>query len=1015
MARIAASMIAVVLAGAAFAQAPEMILGTEDEQYKLFTPQAVVEAGGGSDTPYSTTDPAAPGTPSPGSQNAASRGDHVHPRQADPDLSDEDPAPTGAAAAAGAGTSASREDHVHGVTFSQLPPKEAGAAGAGSSAIPARSDHVHPAELLPLGVAGACLRVNTSRTDAIWTTCPSGGGSEGVTAYKFFAQEPLAIPQIVTNTNINANSPRSWTILAKKTFSQGLIVGPFVTQYEGIIRYQFKSAANLTAQLMVRHTLANGKTITSTRTFVTRASDQEEVIPLSQFSSITQLRLGDVMADDGSTVTITAALLAQPVDIDVQLTFTVGSREVLESMAGQNARVTWWQLNQTESQITLDDDKPKVAGTAAAGVAAKASRGDHVHPTQPLSTFGTVGTQGQCAKANASRDGLQYGDCGSPRVLTNKLPKASGTAAPGTDTQVSRSDHVHPGGGGEATPLSDATPTATNAAADAGTSTAASRGDHIHNVTYSGLPPKIAGTAAAGSSEIPARSDHVHPSQAVPAPATTTPVATGTSGAVGTSASYARADHRHEGAGGASLSNRNPSELGTVSPGTGTMASRDDHVHPRTGIPTPQAATPLPIGTAATGIGLRYARSDHVHATASSATPKPLGTAASGTSAGASRDDHVHGPYALPDLTGHAGRCLKVNSAATALEAGDCGGSGGGGGGTWTTFASGESTSIALQNWITLINDFTDEQDAALLELAKTQTQMVLIWELTTPTRNFDDGNACYMFLDTFDSNGTVRARGSYGATNRAYFNQNEDWACYIDPGASSNGLSIYENSVQTAGRHIKWVLKYLDQGSGGGGGDTPVIPKPSSSVANRLLEVNESGVYALTAPSSVVSAALGNRQVPTIAEANRGQYLRVKSDSDATEWGALPPPPSSFYEMLSGQWQLSDNNVDYTISSDALHKQLSAANAPKLMHFIFRFTGGNPGVNYAYLLNCPGADTPLGATESRTFACFGWRERTGQGIPGEIAVSPTAYRVKVSNIDARANNSVNFKLWGQR
>ncbi|MDE0219365.1 MAG: hypothetical protein OXJ90_08855 [Spirochaetaceae bacterium] len=93
----------------------------------------------------------------------------------------------------------------------------------------------------------------------------------------------------------------------------------------------------------------------------------------------------------------------------------------------------------------LSDKTPLVdSGTGDAGTGGAASREDHAHPPFPLSTFGTVGSAGTCAKANSARDGLTYGDCGSPRVLSNRNPAVAGTADPGNRTDVSRSDHVHP-------------------------------------------------------------------------------------------------------------------------------------------------------------------------------------------------------------------------------------------------------------------------------------------------------------------------------------------------------------------------------------------------------------------------------------------------------------------------------------------------------------------------------------------------------------------------------------------
>jgi len=95
----------------------------------------------------------------------------------------------------------------------------------------------------------------------------------------------------------------------------------------------------------------------------------------------------------------------------------------------------------------LSDATPLVeSGSGAPGSASAASRGDHVHPAHatPLSAYGPVGTPGQCAKADAARTGLSYGDCGSPRTLSTFDPRPDGPVAPGTRTDVSRADHVHP-------------------------------------------------------------------------------------------------------------------------------------------------------------------------------------------------------------------------------------------------------------------------------------------------------------------------------------------------------------------------------------------------------------------------------------------------------------------------------------------------------------------------------------------------------------------------------------------
>jgi len=344
----------------------------------------------------------------------------------------------------------------------------------------------------------------------------------------------------------------------------------------------------------------------------------------------------------------------------------------------------------------------------------------------------------------------------------------------GTSLRYAREDHIHKGASGGTTPLSDADPSPTNAAAVAGTSTSASRGDHIHNLTFSGIPPVGPGTASAGSSEIPARRDHVHPAQTVPAPATAAPADVADTATVGTSALYARSDHVHKGASG--------------------------------------GATPL-----------------------SDAVPVFVaGNGMAGTSTSASRGDHVHGLH------------------------------------------------------------FSDIPPAA--------------------------------------------------------------------PGAASAGSS----EIPARRDHVH---------------PAQTLPVPATAAPADVAETAAVGTSAL--------------------------YAR----SDHVHKGAVPKE-SAFLELLSGTWTLTDNNVDYTINNYvALHAQLRVSNPPRMMDFVIEYIANS--IPYSYRLNCPGVATPLLSHESRTFMCFGWRERTNAAITAELIVAPRGYRIKVSNIDARGNTTVRFTLWG--
>lgn len=94
----------------------------------------------------------------------------------------------------------------------------------------------------------------------------------------------------------------------------------------------------------------------------------------------------------------------------------------------------------------------------------------------------------------------------------------SGSGSPGTSSEASRADHVHPASGSGGPPLSDATPLVESGTGSAGVSTSASRGDHVHPAApyvgpypASNIPPADTLTGAVGVSDDYAREDHSHP------------------------------------------------------------------------------------------------------------------------------------------------------------------------------------------------------------------------------------------------------------------------------------------------------------------------------------------------------------------------------------------------------------------------------------------------------------------------------------------------------------------------
>lgn len=119
---------------------------------------------------------------------------------------------------------------------------------------------------------------------------------------------------------------------------------------------------------------------------------------------------------------------------------------------------------------------------------------------------------------------------------------------------------------------------------------------------FSGTP-QIAGTNIAKTTDIPSAS-------------ITTPVMDGTA-AVGTGATWARADHVHP---------TDTSRAPLASPNfSGTPQIGGVNIATTANIPAASSTTPAALGTAAVGVSTTYARSDHVHALQTTATTQTQG------------------------------------------------------------------------------------------------------------------------------------------------------------------------------------------------------------------------------------------------------------------------------------------------------------------------------------------------------------------------------------------------------
>jgi hypothetical protein len=92
----------------------------------------------------------------------------------------------------------------------------------------------------------------------------------------------------------------------------------------------------------------------------------------------------------------------------------------------------------------LSDATPQSLGAAASGTATTISRADHVHAEPTAADIGAVGTATTITAGTGLSGG---GDLSASRTLdvefSDSNPAALGTAAAGTATTASRSDHVH--------------------------------------------------------------------------------------------------------------------------------------------------------------------------------------------------------------------------------------------------------------------------------------------------------------------------------------------------------------------------------------------------------------------------------------------------------------------------------------------------------------------------------------------------------------------------------------------
>ena len=366
---------------------------------------------------------------------------------------------------------------------------------------------------------------------------------------------------------------------------------------------------------------------------------------------------------------------------------TVGGAEATAAPAASTrgaaavGTATRWARQDHHHTVTTAAPTPSAPGDVAADSAAGSTAlaaADHRHAREafgtPVASAPGDTTAAGAAPFLARSDHVHGREAAVTPSPTTPVVTASSASAVGVETAWARGDHRH--GFSSGTPGASAP----GDAAAQGVATALSRSDHRHGrEPYAAPGPSAPGDAAAeGSAQAVARADHVHGREAaiiVPAAAATTPAqADTTTGQVGTAATYARADHRHQvtygtpgalaigdtaAAGTAAMLARSDHShamplWGSVGPvttaadarnnGTSPNVAHADHVHGREGYGTPGSSGPA--DSAAAGSATSVARSDHRHGREGYGTPAastPGDTAAAGTATSVARSDHVHG------------------------------------------------------------------------------------------------------------------------------------------------------------------------------------------------------------------------------------------------------------------------------------------------------------------------------------------------------------------------------------
>ena len=378
-----------------------------------------------------------------------------------------------------------KADSSHGthVTFSTTAPAANGTAAVGTATTVSRSDHVHPLQTTISGNAGSATKVNNNLIVKL-----NGGSTEGTNLFTFNGSAAKTVNITASSIGAAASSHNHDGVYYTEAEVDELLDGKADSSHGTHVTWSTTTPkANGTAAVGTETKVARGDHVHPLQTTV--SGNAGTATKLAAAKNIT---IGNkTNAFDGSeAITFTLSDIgaaAASHNHDGSYYTEAEVDELLEGKANASHG----------THVTFSTTAPAANGTAAVGTATTVSRSDHVHPLQTTIS----GNAGSATKVNNSlvvklNSGTTEGTNlftfnGSAAKTVNITPSAIGAAA---------SSHNHDG------------TYYTEAEVD---SLLSGKADSSHgtHVTFSTTAPKANGTAAVGTATTVSRSDHVHPLQ----------------------------------------------------------------------------------------------------------------------------------------------------------------------------------------------------------------------------------------------------------------------------------------------------------------------------------------------------------------------------------------------------------------------------------------------------------------------------------------------------------------------